>query len=224
MTTYTWTDDAMRSGSTCDVDKVADNLMHLKYNAGGIQLGSCSTASATAEKAVTLDNFSLSSGATVLVTFTNANSSTAPTLNVNSTGAKSIYFKDGIAVDSTHPLSILAGETVEFYYNGTHWVLNQRAKYDSGWFAVASNNTYTKTHNLGTNIFKYVLLIADDSSGTNSRVCVDYIQADGFYLCWRGGTSTSTTMQIITSQYSVGYNTDGSWTGSAYYRIIAEVL
>lgn len=31
MTTYTWTDDAMRSGSTCDVDKVADNLMHLKY-------------------------------------------------------------------------------------------------------------------------------------------------------------------------------------------------
>lgn len=36
MTTYTWTDDMMRSGSTCDVDKVADNLMHLKYNAGGL--------------------------------------------------------------------------------------------------------------------------------------------------------------------------------------------
>lgn len=36
MTTYTWTDDTMRSGTTCDVDKVADNLMHLKYNAGGL--------------------------------------------------------------------------------------------------------------------------------------------------------------------------------------------
>lgn len=36
MTNYTWTDNAMRSGSTCDVDKVADNLMHLKYNAGGL--------------------------------------------------------------------------------------------------------------------------------------------------------------------------------------------
>lgn len=36
MTTYTWTDNMMRSGSTCDVDKVADNLMHLKYNAGGL--------------------------------------------------------------------------------------------------------------------------------------------------------------------------------------------
>lgn len=31
MTTYTWTDNMMRSGSSCDVDKVADNLMHLKY-------------------------------------------------------------------------------------------------------------------------------------------------------------------------------------------------
>lgn len=36
MTTYTWTDNAMRSGTSCDVDKVADNLMHLKYNAGGL--------------------------------------------------------------------------------------------------------------------------------------------------------------------------------------------
>lgn len=33
MTTYTWTDNAMRSGSTCDVDKVADNLMYLKDSA-----------------------------------------------------------------------------------------------------------------------------------------------------------------------------------------------
>lgn len=35
MTTYTWTDNAMRSGTTCDVDKVADNLMHLKYDTSG---------------------------------------------------------------------------------------------------------------------------------------------------------------------------------------------
>ena len=33
--TYTWTDDAMKSGTTCDVDKANDNLMHLKYDQGG---------------------------------------------------------------------------------------------------------------------------------------------------------------------------------------------
>jgi len=32
MTTYTWTDNAMQSGSSCDVNKVNENLMHLKYD------------------------------------------------------------------------------------------------------------------------------------------------------------------------------------------------
>lgn len=143
MTTYTWTDDAMRSGSTCDVDKVADNLMHLKYNAAGIQLGSCSTASVTAEKAVVLDNFSLTTGATVLVTFTNANSSTAPTLNVNSTGAKSIASEDGTITSATNPAYFPAGSTVEFVYNGTYWVFKKRAitNYLNGtfWYRVYSD-------------------------------------------------------------------------------------
>ncbi len=29
--TYTWTDNAMQGGATCDVDKVNDNLMYLRY-------------------------------------------------------------------------------------------------------------------------------------------------------------------------------------------------
>ena len=32
MTTYTWTDNAMQGGGACDVDKVNDSLMHLKYD------------------------------------------------------------------------------------------------------------------------------------------------------------------------------------------------
>lgn len=32
MTTYAWTDNAMQGGGACDVDKVNDNLMHLKYS------------------------------------------------------------------------------------------------------------------------------------------------------------------------------------------------
>lgn len=35
MTTYTWTDNAMQGGTACDVDKVNDNLMHLKYDTSG---------------------------------------------------------------------------------------------------------------------------------------------------------------------------------------------
>lgn len=34
--TYTWTDNMMRGGTSCDVDKVADNLMHLKYDSASL--------------------------------------------------------------------------------------------------------------------------------------------------------------------------------------------
>lgn len=61
------------------------------------RIGTCSTASATAEKAVTLSGFVLATGVTIQVTFTNANTATTPTLNVNGTGAKPIYNEAGTA-------------------------------------------------------------------------------------------------------------------------------
>lgn len=51
MTTYTWTDNVMRSGSNCDVDKVADNLMNLKYEASTvIPLGTIASGTITLTK------------------------------------------------------------------------------------------------------------------------------------------------------------------------------
>lgn len=166
MTNYTWTDNTMRSGSTCNVDEVADNLMHLKYNSAGIQLGTCSTASATTEKAVTIDNFALSSGATVLVTFNNANAATSPTLNVNSTGAISIASEDGTVCSSTNPAYFPSGSTVEFTYNGTNWVFKKRVVtsyvngtswylvYSNGWIEQGGFNTNGTTSAVTTNLVK----------------------------------------------------------------------
>ena len=57
----------------------------------------CSTPGATVEKVATItpsSNFSLETGARVAVKFDNVNSAKSPTLNVNSTGAKAIYFKN----------------------------------------------------------------------------------------------------------------------------------
>lgn len=91
-----------------------------------IQLGTCSTASATAEKTVLLSGFSLSTGATILVTFANANTTSTPTLNVNSTGAVSIADEGGTAASSNNPFYVPAGATVEFVYNGTYWIYRNR--------------------------------------------------------------------------------------------------
>lgn len=54
--------------------------------------GTCATAAATAAKVVTLDNFSLETGASVRIKFTYANTVSSPTLNINNTGAKSIFW------------------------------------------------------------------------------------------------------------------------------------
>lgn len=81
--------------------------------------GTCSTSATTAAKAVTVDNFSLETGARVAVKFTVTNTASSPTLNVNSTGAKAIYYK-GAAITAGY---LAANKVYEFIYNGTQWDL-----------------------------------------------------------------------------------------------------
>lgn len=82
--------------------------------------GTCSTAASTTTKTVTCASYSLAEGASVLVYFSYANTATAPKLNVNSTGAKTIYV-NGSAASSSNPLKWKAGDTVQFTYDGTYY-------------------------------------------------------------------------------------------------------
>ena len=81
--------------------------------------GTCSTAAATAAKVVTCSGFSLVKGGFIAVKFTNTDTSTTPTLNVNSTGAKSIYY-NGATITAG---MINSGLTAYFTYNGTQYEL-----------------------------------------------------------------------------------------------------
>ena len=78
----------------------------------------CSTAAATAAKAAALTSYSLVTGGVVAVKFTYAVPASA-TLNVNSKGAKSIYYK-GAAITAN---IIQAGDTATFMYDGTRYQL-----------------------------------------------------------------------------------------------------
>lgn len=81
--------------------------------------GICGTDAATAAKVGTLSGFALKTGAIIGLKFTYANTASSPTLNVNSTGAKPIYY-NGAEITSG---MIVANMTAEFMYNGTQWVL-----------------------------------------------------------------------------------------------------
>lgn len=81
--------------------------------------GTCSTAEATAAKAVTLSGYSLTTGGIVAVKFTYGLCASA-TMNVNSKGAKSIFI-DGAAVTAATAKRVLAGDIGYFIYDGTQY-------------------------------------------------------------------------------------------------------
>ena len=79
----------------------------------------CETAAATAAKAGTCTNYTLTANTYVFINFRYANSSkTAITLNINSKGAKPIYING--AASSTSNYTLPAGTYIA-YYNGTNF-------------------------------------------------------------------------------------------------------
>lgn len=90
-------------------------------NAQSVKVGSSSTAAATAAKVVTTlaGDFELRNGADLIVTFSYDNTAENITLNVDSTGAKSVYYK-GAAIEAS---VIKTNIPYEFVYDGTNFVL-----------------------------------------------------------------------------------------------------
>ena len=88
------------------------------YPVGSMLYGTCTVAAGTAEKTVTLAAFdTLATGVTIHVSFSNANTASAPTLKVGSTAAKGIINPNGTTAWS-------AGAVITFTYNGANWVMN----------------------------------------------------------------------------------------------------
>lgn len=112
---YTASDWAKRNKYTDDTKATeANNKVTSVY-------GTCSTTPGTTAKVVICPNFVLFEGARIQVTFANANIASAPTLNVNSTGAKPIYINKTVT-SSSNLLLWTAGSKMEFVYDGTGWI------------------------------------------------------------------------------------------------------
>lgn len=87
----------------------------------GITYGVCNTAASTSAKTVTItEAFELKTGAAVLVKFTNINSASSATLNVNSSGAKTIKSNEGADINVNN--SWEAATSILLIYNGTNWI------------------------------------------------------------------------------------------------------
>lgn len=112
--------------------------------------GVCSTAAATAAKAVSITSGTMPSvldssaaGLKITVKFSNANTATSPTLNVNSKGAKNIYHK-GSQITSGSNKALLSG-VCDFVFDGTQWHLVGSYIDTTSDLSVDSTNSRIKT-------------------------------------------------------------------------------
>lgn len=104
------------------------NVLNLKdANAARVWYGLCSTAASTSPKTVSITGVTsdtLVNGSKIVVRFSNAQSYNGlPSLNVSSTGNKSVYYTDGT---QTGQDAWGAGAIVTFTYYSGAWYMDRR--------------------------------------------------------------------------------------------------
>lgn len=108
--------------------------------------GTCATAAATAAKVVVCEDFTsadLVEGTVINVKFTNAQTyNGAPTLNVNSTGAKNIK---RVGTTNAARYEWLAGEVLQFVYDGSYWMLTDGGFATTTYYGVTKLSSSTSS-------------------------------------------------------------------------------
>lgn len=131
-----------------------DNTYNFKDTlARGVKMyyGLCTSAADTAAKVVTVgaeQDFKLTVGALLMVKFTKSNTASNVTLNVNSTGAKSIYYNKAVYTSTSTIVCGLANGHIVYMFGGTNWIwvghgVDNNTTYDA--MSVAEGQTATAT-------------------------------------------------------------------------------
>lgn len=180
---------------------------------GKMLYGTSSTAAATAAKTCSIAGFSLYTGVTVCVKFTNANTAANPTLNVSSTGAKAIYV-NGAAMTSAYYW--VANAAVTFVYDGTRWVVadsgalskaSAAAKTATNYLKFDSNGLCVGDQTAGT-LGKNVLIDADSVDIRNGTTVLSSFGPDYIEI---GKNSISSTIGMVHNAFEISANTsDGN--------------
>lgn len=133
--------------------------------------GTCSTAEATLAKTVAMSSYALTKWGIVVVKFTYAVPANS-TLNINSKGAKSIYWKGAAITDGV----IKAGDTAAFIYDGTQYQCFSIDVDTSNLVTLDGDQTITGKKVFDTNYGSQVALVVPYMDGNAPRI---ELTADG---------------------------------------------
>lgn len=112
--------------------KLAEKQSEISNLESKIGYYECSSGASRVSKTVTASNYVLGNGGSIKIKMQYANTANDATLNINSTGAKALYY-DGARASSTNTWE--EGEVLDVYYDGTNFQANNSAgggKFASG--------------------------------------------------------------------------------------------
>jgi hypothetical protein len=196
----------------------------LKADIDAMQYGTCSTTASTQAKVVACPNFKLVTGARIAVKFTVTNTASSPTLNVNNTGAKAIYYR-GSAISAGY---LATNRTYEFVYNGTQYELigdidtntnTVPQGYCSTSAGTAAKTVTCSSYSLLAKSYLMVVMAYANTSATALTLNVNGTGAKPIYI--NGTVSSSSNYTLPAGSYLTYYDgtnfyfrTDGKITGS----------
>lgn len=162
--------------------------------------GTCSTAAGTATKAVSVTGFKLATGACVYVRFTTTNTAAVSglKLNVSSTGAKNIKYRNA-DLPSVDILSV--NRTYQFVYDGTYWQLIGDVD-STGYIPLSGSDQISG--DLKMNATQYGLYLVDS---TGFSYCG---MRDNGSNMWIGMRDSASPAHTGTTYISTGYNAETS--------------
>ena len=220
-------DKAVKSAGTCTGNAATASKWQTARKLNGLSIQGdadrtnyavCSTAAGIQAKTCACTGFALVTGAEITVKFSATNTQNAPTLNVNDTGAKAIYYR-GAAIPAAY---LATNRTYTFRYNGSQYELvgdiDTSTTYSVATSSAAGLMSATDKKRLDGNY------VTASNFGSSSG----YIKySNGLIIQWATITSTATTgtlsplpCAMTTTTYAVGwcYNIDTNNTGiSKYY-------
>ena len=196
--------------------------------------GTCATAAGTAAKEVTITDttgWELKAGTIIGVKFSNSNSASNVTLNVNSTGAKSIWYNNAVYTGNSNAICGYASRVNYYMYDGsTYWIYLHNGIVDSNSDTIpqAQCNTSASTAAKGASMTyytatakSYVMVNIRYANTSASAITLNINSTGAKPIYINGSASSASNYTLPAGSYLVYYDgtnyyfrTDGKITGN----------